>query len=554
MKAYVQLGKGGDILSLLPVLHDEFVRTGEKPVLVTSEQYASITDRLDYLYPIVLPLDWQDLTGAVKEAKRRFETVIVTQTFGVQFPIEHRTPSFQLDQWLRAGALEKWDLLALHIPRLVVPTSVGMDRPCRKSEAQSRSFPHHRGDDNTILYADHSQSSPFPHREDLAETLAKEFPGHRVVRLSEIKMPHPLDLLNLYDDARLIVTVETMHLHLSAATQTPVIALATDAPSLWNGSAWSKRFALHCRYKDYPQRKAEIVAAAKRALERQAAIEPRILPTRVPHAFAYNMSLLDTPHSILSTYRYHPQKNWKTRLAIDDGGYRQDIKFLPEADFSMEDGRLFMYQGHPWLAYVTSTAQAGQFRSVIRYGELLRGPKGEYTIAKQFQPNYGHNNWRGMEKNWVPIVHDGRLFFIYGATDSIQTVIEVRENTVIAEHKTDVPTWDFGPIRGGCVLEHEGKLLRFFHSRVGSPHQYYDFRYYMGVALMESKPPFNTLTVNLVPILAGNEQYTPGCFHWKPNVTIPYGAIHSAGKIQVSIGLNDCKCAVVDLTPEQLNL
>ena len=538
MKAYVQLGKGGDILSILPVLHDEFLRTGEKPVLVTSEQYANITDRVDYIKPVVLPLDWQDLTGAVKEAKRRFETVIVTQTFGKDFPIEHRTPSFQYDQWARAGALDKWDTLRLDLPRIF-----------------KREF-----EEKTIYYADHSQSSPFPHREDLAETLTKEFPEYRIKRLSEIKQPHPLDLLELYDEARLIVTVETMHLHLSAATKTPVIALATDTPGRWNGSAWSRRFALHCRYKDYPQRKAELIDAARNALAGVKPPEPRIVPTK--DAFGYNMSVLATPHCILSTYRYHPEKNWKTRLAIDDGSGRRDIAFVPESDFSMEDGRLFWHQGNPWLAYVASTARGGQFRSMMRYGELLRSAEGDYTIAKQHQPNYGQNNGHGMEKNWVPFSRDGRLFFIYGIDSAaVQMVIEVRDNLVVSKHASKAPVWGYGPIRGGTVMPFNGKLLRFFHSRVGSPHQYFDFRYYMGAALMEPTPPFNTIAVSSKPILAGNEQYTPGCFHWKPNVTIPYGAMvyssescEDPDKIQVSVGLNDCKCGIVELTESQLNL
>jgi ADP-heptose:LPS heptosyltransferase len=69
------------------------------------------------------------------------------------------------------------------------------------------------------------------------------------------------------DAADLIVSIDTSFLHLSAATKTPVIALSTDTPSTWHGSAWHPRFAMHCRYGDYLLRKSELLHVARKAIK-----------------------------------------------------------------------------------------------------------------------------------------------------------------------------------------------------------------------------------------------------------------------------------------------
>lgn len=235
MKCYVQTAKFGDIISILPILHDEWRRTGEKPALVVSKQYAVAFTTIDYIQLCVYDGDWQDVFGAIKFAKQNFAEVIIPQTHGNGYNPERKRASFQLDQWDRCGAYDKWDTLPMILPR-----------PANASELVKR----HLGKPS-ILYADHSESSPFDRSDELYESLTKTFPDHKIVRLSSIRFPNLLDVLALYDAAQLIVTIETVFLHLLHATDTPGIALATDKPSKWHGSAGSMKFAFYTHYDEF---------------------------------------------------------------------------------------------------------------------------------------------------------------------------------------------------------------------------------------------------------------------------------------------------------------
>ena len=243
--AYVILGKSGDILSTLPILFRHYRKTHKQPVVVTSQEYMPLFDRIPFVQTVDLNSEWSDLTAAMKFAKSRFNHVCCLATYGKDYPVEQRTSSFQLEQYERAGLLKEWDSLPF----------AGLS----KSDPIEFKQP-------TILFADASMSSPFLQKEDLHKLLIESFPKHQIVRLSMIKLPHLVDFVAWYDAAEAVVTIETAHLHLTAATKTPVVALATDLPSRWHGSAWSKRFAFYCRYSEFDNRKAELVDRLKEAM------------------------------------------------------------------------------------------------------------------------------------------------------------------------------------------------------------------------------------------------------------------------------------------------
>lgn len=241
----LQLGKIGDILNAVPIAQELARRNGEPPFFIVSRQYAHILDRIPNVESVIFEGAWDDLSGAIKWAKRQFEKVIVTQTYGKDMPIEHRCSSWQLDAYDRAGMLELWDTLPLAVNAVA---TIEREMP-------------------VILFADYSESSPFFQKEECYEMLVKEFPLHTVLHLSDTKLKHFLDFVNWYKGASAIVCVESAHLHLTRTTKTPVVALVADKPSKWNGSAWSKRFAFHCRYSDFDQRKGEMVEALSNAMD-----------------------------------------------------------------------------------------------------------------------------------------------------------------------------------------------------------------------------------------------------------------------------------------------
>ena len=256
MSAFIQLGKYGDALGILPILHHEFQTTGIRPQLVISKDYADILEGCSYVEPVIYGGNFADLRGAIKFAKKRFDEVIVLQTHGNDFPIEHKTTSFQLDAWVRAGCVESFD----DWPLVFDQRSRRRERTvywAHVSRTEKKGRPHEK----FILLADHSESSPFPQADELAGTLKKEFgETHKIIRLSEVKAEKPFDLLGIYDKATCLVAIETMHGHLSKASKVPTIMLATDG---WRGTAPHKKFAFYCKYQDYHKRRQEIVELIK---------------------------------------------------------------------------------------------------------------------------------------------------------------------------------------------------------------------------------------------------------------------------------------------------
>lgn len=244
-RIFIQLEKSGDQLSLAPILHAEYLKTGHRTRLLVSKQYQEIPQALDYVETIVFDGHWQDLKGAIRLAKQLGGELAIPQTFGNDFPIQRKHPSFQYDQWNRAGYLEQWGKLPLVLPPV---------KP-------------HRFERPTILFGDHSESSPFPHKEELNVLLQDSFPRWHIVRLSSIRLASILDLVALYDGADLLVSIDTCHLHLSAASRTPLIALVTDVPSRWHGSCHHPRMAAHIRYGDYLNRKGELLHIARKCLD-----------------------------------------------------------------------------------------------------------------------------------------------------------------------------------------------------------------------------------------------------------------------------------------------
>ncbi len=540
MSCYCQTGKHGDLLSLLPILYHEFVTTGIKPTLVVSKAFRQIPESLDYINTVIFDGDMQDLEGAIKFAKSQFSDVKIAQLHGKGFTFEHRHPSFQYDQWDRAGALSKWDTLPLVLPRRPITS-----KPIVDLLTESPSY---------ILFGDHSQSSPFFHKEELAKALQENFPQHQIVRLSEHRASHPLDLLALMDAADLIICADSMPLHLSAACKTPVIALVTDNVSRWHGSGWSKRFALHCRYSDYNRRSAEIIRVAKRVIQGKPALVETPLDTM---ARGYNPSIIKYGDKTLTVHRHHPKRHWKTRLAINDGTI-SDIIFPKELEeCSFEDARLFTHQGKLMLTYVLakSVPVSNTFRCVVGYGMLVQR-EGRWHLEKHIQPVFRNNDWSGMVKNWMPFEHDGKIHFIYGNHFGEQIVIQVDGEKVTQEFKSPEAKWGYGEIRGGAIVPRGDKFLRFFHSRQGGDHwgRHGTFQYHVGAILMEAKPPFKVIQVGQHPILSGDERYVPGVYHWKPNCCLIFGAIAQGEDFLISFGRNDSSSHVAKLRYEDLAL
>lgn len=534
MKCFIQLSKAGDLISALPIINAEYKETGQAPNLVVSKEYADAIFGASYIHPHFYEGLSSDLAGAIKWAKSKFDQVTVIQTHGKDFPIQHKTPGFQIDQYLRAGRISDWDKLPLVF-----------DQRNRQREYALTSRVVGRKKEPFILFGDYSKSAPFPHLDELSKMLWMEFEKtHKIIRLSEVKAEHICDLIGLYEKASALLTVDTLHVHLSKASKVPTFVLARDG---WAGASCSSHFRFYCRYGEWDRRKSKMIAELKNAIDGIKPIRISTIKTTFNHG--YNLSVGENGMGI---YRYHDRNDWRTSLAIvlKSGETHPLNADASLKDYSIEDARCFTFKGRPFASYTVGNSTHGLFSSYMAYGEITERD-GVWSIA-HIQPKYKGNNFTQFQKNWVPFVVDDKLFFIYGIENENQIVIQVDGDKVQAEHQSPAPKWGNGPIRGGSIVSHGDKMLRFFHSRADYPDK--TFRYFVGASLMESKPPFATVAVGKGSILYGNENYTPDCKHWKPNVNICYGAMKDGEQYQISGGINDCKCYIAEISEKQLRL
>lgn len=527
-QAFLITGKAGDIANVGALIQHHSL-PGHKSDLIVSSQYKDIANALANVRPHFWPGDWQDLKSAMLWAKQRFNNPICLSVFGKDFPVEHRTPSFTTDQWERGGAADLWDTLPLVI------NHNGTGAPV---------------DYKTILYADHSESSPFRFKNEMAALLSERFPDYRVVRLSEVRLGNPVDFLSWYDRAALLVSIETMHLHLSRASRVPTVALVADQPSRWNGTAWQKRFAAHVRYVNWQDRKEELVRAIENVFARRRREPLKRIPTHFEAG--YNPSVIRWKGQTLTIYRYHPEKTWLTRLAVKD---ITDLPLLtPEsiAEYSHEDAKFFEHDGRLWLSLVLTKVVMGVWKCVMAYGEVTEADAG-WKLGEVIIPKYANNDWSTTQKNWVLFSHNKRLFAIYGITDGKQTVLELDRERVVQTHVSTALTWPYGVPHGGAMVRHPKGWLRFFHSY--NEHSNRMNRvYYLGAALMDAEPPFAMRAISQFPIHAADERWTPGVHHWKGAICFPGGAIEDGTGWLVAVGSNDCECNLLRVQPNDLNL
>ncbi len=256
-KAFVQISKNGDICTILPILFAEYFRTGQKPNLVVALKFAPLLQGVKYVTPITFYGHWSDLKGAIKWSKSQFDEVVVLQTHGKDFPFQHKTPSFQIESYLRAGCVDQWDKLPLVI-----------DNRNKQREYALTSRIIGRKKQPFILVGDTSESSQFNFIGELMDMLTKEFPSHKIIKLSEVRAEYVFDLLGLYDKADALVTTETVHTHLSKASDVPTIVLAADG---WRGAACSGKFKFYIRYSEWQNRKHKLISEVRAAIDK---VEP----------------------------------------------------------------------------------------------------------------------------------------------------------------------------------------------------------------------------------------------------------------------------------------
>ena len=550
---YVLGGAFGDICAMLPLFRLEHQRTGMKTLVIVKKTYAPMFEGVSYCEPVIYDGQGNEgINGVVQRVKEQFNGDVAVHflnpvKLGRNGEPVKRTSSFVTEMWRIVGRLDEY---GKH-PLVFDCRHVG-----REASLLTQHCPNMRP---VVLVASDGRSAPFPYADALLEYLRDELPDCNVVDLLNVTADRPYDLLGLFDHAKILVTVDTMHLHLAPASSVPVAAFTRD-DVMWKGSPWRPSHVFHARYSEFYPRAKELISVIRKCVDGEQPVAPITINGLFRHN--YNPSIIRHQGKLLLAYRWHPDPgSCRTKIAIAE--LTEDFKIISNEAItvpseiralSVEDPRLFEFRGQLHISYTVSRVPQKPPFCVVQYGRLEK-IEGSWTITEHHQPIYGKNDWTGFEKNHLFFELDEQLFCLYQSHDE-QIVLDLSsEGTVIDVMTSTAPEWNWGTMHGGTQpLPYDDKhWIRFFHSRTMIAPWPWPWRYYVGAALMENKPPFRTVALSKEPLLVGNEGIAAN-YPCKPNVVFPSSAIQSGDDYLISFGENDCASKIVKITKKDIGL
>lgn len=285
MRQILQLGRMGDIVSILP-LAQKWLAEGEDVEWIVSRHYADILD----LDPRIRRVEVDEDQVHLPTVMQRSPEALVPQVNQNPVQWQTRRENFQLEQWDRAGVLDQFHTL----PLTLTPPEAAMD--------EARKFLCGRADYVLINLASHS--SPLPNEEIVAEAI-KEHLTCPYVDITNVRFVHPGALVEILRQARSLITVDSLPLHLSYGTDTPVYALSRDA--LWYQSEQRLHWMGRCGYFEALEQAADIAKSAMRAKPLMEYTYPKRYVPNIIHV--YNRHITANPDH---RCRYQAaERNWQ---------------------------------------------------------------------------------------------------------------------------------------------------------------------------------------------------------------------------------------------------
>jgi hypothetical protein len=242
MRHYVFAGRYGDICHSLPAVWEYAQRTGDRPRFTAAAEFAGILDGCSYLEPHGAPVQWEKIQEVIRWAKGQWpdDDYVVMACYGHDY-----SPGYQCHSYLR----DSWRLSQCPRPPETVPLVFDLRSPEREAELIRRHTP---ADKPFIAVSTQGKSSPFHHTAQLLADIRTACPDLPIVDVGAIRGEKVFDVLGLMESATALVTIDTLHLHLSAALPTlPVFALVCDGPTLWNRSDWRPQQVWRASYSEF---------------------------------------------------------------------------------------------------------------------------------------------------------------------------------------------------------------------------------------------------------------------------------------------------------------
>jgi len=273
----VLLGRTGDTILMLPAFREIHRRTGLKPRIIVSNEYANIYEGVSYCDPIPQNLHWwQGVEKARLIAAALSENAVLPQWWLGKCPIpdEYRGkfnltcfghnwgvnlalwPNFMASMWERCGFTRE------EMVRL--PLVFDRRNPVREASLLNQIWPVPMRKKPLLLFNVTGISSPYGFWPELYSAISPLFRHFHVCDLGKIKAHRIFDLLGAYDVAAGLISSDTATAHLAHASKVPTIWMTVDS---WCGSTPRGNVALHFGYNETPRRLKDVVGVLQSWLD-----------------------------------------------------------------------------------------------------------------------------------------------------------------------------------------------------------------------------------------------------------------------------------------------
>ncbi len=249
----VQLGRYGDITNVLPICLHIF-NSYQKPYMMVSREFLPILDGVSYVEPFPVDLYCDQVLDGMAIAKANFEHVIQTQIWGRGYTQEKLTDSYNREMWRMGGFLKEFENEAWQ---------PYFDQPNPPDEA----FALLDGRPLILTNLTCGASSPFPAGAQILKMVEERYgKDYQVLDVGPIRLKRVYDLEHLIRQAKVVVSIDTVLLHLVAGKKTPVVALVQSSQP-WLGSVCRGHTVARMNYAQVEANPRLVIEGVEKALK-----------------------------------------------------------------------------------------------------------------------------------------------------------------------------------------------------------------------------------------------------------------------------------------------
>lgn len=245
---FIQLGRYGDLIQLLPAWYSIFQRTQAEPIVMVSTDYADLFDGVSYIQPFpihghwftqvpfardlakqhfggaIIPQWWHETDRAEEILKEQSEGATVLQCHGINWGVDMaKNPNYGTSMWWRCGFTPE-EMMTLPL--------VFDKRDLAREQRLAETYFNFKQSPPIVLYNFTGISSPFAFVPEVMKVMLEFSSKFKFVDLGKVRAQKIFDVIGLMDRAIAMITIDTATLHLAPASQIRYLAYTVDG--------WSK--------------------------------------------------------------------------------------------------------------------------------------------------------------------------------------------------------------------------------------------------------------------------------------------------------------------------